>query len=1015
MLTWCLAVPAWAAADEESEALQKGIALFDEGKYLAAQEILLHVDRDALTEEERALRDEYVDRVSVAINMVDKADQEIEEAQAALTAERFTEAEALFKSVLENEYAPATIRRAAEEGLREVAARKSRDRRELESAPVGVADRAPTGAASPATAPVEPEGDATAEAGILTQRGYTALDAGHLDEALGLFNRALSVVPGYPEAVSGIERARAHAEVESGTVPLIERIHRRNRIRWQRVAASYRDAETEARDHVINNRFDLAKQALLRARQIVESGKEFAEPLSRYESLRAEVDALARFVEDEERHHTERSVRETRDEIVLRNAERLQQMRLQKQQRIDALMDQAAQHRKDRDLKTSIEVLGQVVAIDPQNDQARWMLDNLEDTWAYLRQREALTTQRKETRDVLTQVAESKIPWHEFLKYPKNWLEIISRPDRVVSGQEYLSVEDQALRNKLGTRIPVSFDDTPLGEVIETLQDTQQVNMTVVWSDLELQGITEDEPVTLILPEEVTFRKTLDEVLAQLGGGTVELGYVVSEGIIKIATRDLLDRDVLVEVYDITDLLHPVPDYLNAPEVNLQQGGGGGGAGGGSASQNPFQGGGGGGGGDEEVDIEARANEIVELIRETIEPESWREAGGTDASIHAFDSNLVVTQTASAHEQVADLLSQLRQERAIQIAIEARFLTITANYLEEMGVDLDIILNQGNAGYDRVNNLGEGTAMLLPRSFSRLGFGPAVPGVGVEFQPGVVSGTRTDIYQPFGNVGLVPPSSNIMHSGSRMTPVPLLSNVLDLTQTQTTSIPGSLGGGDFPALQVFGSFLDNIQVDFLLRATQADRRGSTMSAPRVVLFNGQKAWIGVLREQAYVNTVQPVVDETAVAQQPQVQLIYTGTVLDVRATVSADKHYVTMNLEPSVATLESIELFPYSGGAAGTAAGGGFIQLPTRQVQRLQTTVTVPDRGTLLFGGMKTSEEIEIDAGVPVLSKIPVLKRLYSNRSLVKDEQVLLILVKPTIIITREAEEEAFPTFASQG
>ncbi|MFH0983496.1 MAG: hypothetical protein V2A79_18410 [Planctomycetota bacterium] len=1030
VLALCLALARAAVADEAAQALQKGIALFDEGKYLAAQEALLAIQRDALEEEDRALRDEYLERVSVAIHMQDKARQDLETAQGALATDHFDKAREWFESVLGNEYAPATLRKAAEEGLAEVAVRKDRDRKELEAGPATtrtVAERAspPPAAAGghghedvampPNAPPVETERDTVARARVLTQRGYAALDEGRLDEARGLFDQALAIVPGYPEAVTGLEQVRAHAQVESGTLPLIERIHQRNQVRWQRVVASYRDAEAEARTHVINNRFDLAKQALLRARQIVESGREFAEPLSRYESLRAEVDALAKFVEDEEHRYDEIQVRKTRDEVEVKNAERLAEQRLNRQRRIDALMAEAAQHRKDRNYAAAIDVLKQVVVIDPRNDQARWMLDGLEDTWAYLRQRESLTEKRKETQDVLTEVDESKIPWHGFIKYPKNWLEIISRPTRQISGQEYVLPEDVAINEKLRTKIPAAFEDTPFGEVVQTWSEAQKVNITVVWSDLGNHGIDEDTPVTLNLPEEVSFRKALEEILALLGGSAIELGYTVSEGVITVATRDYLARKVFTEVYDINDLLMRVPDFTEAPQVNLQQSGGGGGPGGGSATQNPFQGGSGGGGEEDQRTRRERAEEIVELIRETIEPESWREAGGTEASIRALEANLVVTQTASAHEQIADLLQQLRQERAIQIAVEARFLTVTANYLEEMGIDLDIVLNQGNAGYDRVNNLGDGQALLLPRSFSRLGFGPTVPGVGTPFTAGRVSGTSTTIRQPYGNAVLVPPEGSFMDSGSRMTPVPILSNVLDLTGTQKTSIPGSLGGNENPAMQVFGSFLDNIQVDFLLRATQADRRGSTMSAPRLVLFNGQRAWIGVLREQAYVSNVTPVVDETAVAQQPQTSQILTGAVLDVQATVSADKRYVTMTLRPGVATLEGIQLFPYSGGAAGTAAAGGFIQLPSRQLQIIRTTVSVPDGGTLLIGGMKVSEEVEVEAGVPVLSKIPVLKRLYSNRSLVKDEQVLLILVKPTIIISREAEEEAFPTFGSRG
>jgi len=44
---------------------------------------------------------------------------------------------------------------------------------------------------------------------------------------------------------------------------------------------------------------------------------------------------------------------------------------------------------------------------------------------------------------------------------------------------------------------------------------------------------------------------------------------------------------------------------------------------------------------------------------------------------------------------------------------------------------------------------------------------------------------------------------------------------------------------------------------------------------------------------------------------------------------------------------------------------------------------------------------------VPVLSKIPVIGRLFSNRSSVKDHKILLILVKPTIILQEEREAEA--------
>ena len=94
--------------------------------------------------------------------------------------------------------------------------------------------------------------------------------------------------------------------------------------------------------------------------------------------------------------------------------------------------------------------------------------------------------------------------------------------------------------------------------------------------------------------------------------------------------------------------------------------------------------------------------------------------------------------------------------------------------------------------------------------------------------------------------------------------------------------------------------------------------------------------------------------------------------------------------------------------------GSGIVQEPLIQITEVRTTVSVPDGGTLLLGGQTLAGEIEREAGVPVLSKIPFLKRLFTNRGMAKDDQVLLILVKPTIIIQREQEQRQFPLLTTR-
>ena len=63
----------------------------------------------------------------------------------------------------------------------------------------------------------------------------------------------------------------------------------------------------------------------------------------------------------------------------------------------------------------------------------------------------------------------------------------------------------------------------------------------------------------------------------------------------------------------------------------------------------------------------------------------------------------------------------------------------------------------------------------------------------------------------------------------------------------------------------------------------------------------------------------------------------------------------------------------------------------------------------MLLGGQRQTNEIEVESGVPVLSKIPFVNRFFTNRVTSKDEATLLILIRPEIVIQQEKEEILFP------
>src|SRR5262249_414368 len=81
-----------------------------------------------------------------------------------------------------------------------------------------------------------------------------------------------------------------------------------------------------------------------------------------------------------------------------------------------------------------------------------------------------------------------------------------------------------------------------------------------------------------------------------------------------------------------------------------------------------------------------------------------------------------------------------------------------------------------------------------------------------------------------------------------------------------------------------------------------------------------------------------------------------------------------------------------------------FIQQPVFDTVTISTTVTVPDGGTVVLGGLKRRAEGGNEFGPPVLSKIPYLDRLFRNQAYGREVESLLIMVTPRVIINEEEE-----------
>jgi type II secretory pathway component GspD/PulD (secretin) len=76
----------------------------------------------------------------------------------------------------------------------------------------------------------------------------------------------------------------------------------------------------------------------------------------------------------------------------------------------------------------------------------------------------------------------------------------------------------------------------------------------------------------------------------------------------------------------------------------------------------------------------------------------------------------------------------------------------------------------------------------------------------------------------------------------------------------------------------------------------------------------------------------------------------------------------------------------------------GIGSVPIIGTRELLTTVTVPNNQTIVLGGLITTNDTETVTGIPILSDIPGLGRLFSTKTQGVDRDELMIFIQPSIV-----------------
>ena len=209
------------------------------------------------------------------------------------------------------------------------------------------------------------------------------------------------------------------------------------------------------------------------------------------------------------------------------------------------------------------------------------------------------------------------------------------------------------------------------------------------------------------------------------------------------------------------------------------------------------------------------------------------------------------------------------------------------------------------------------------------------------------------------------------------------SSAATLADSQFVNLPafglaGSLLAGASPSslgISLFNAAANRF-INLELSAMEADGKGKIISSPRVITADLSKATI----EQGTEIPYQQATSSGATA------------VTFKKAVLSLD---VTPQITPDGNVIMNVEIHKDSPGAS--TAG-----VPSINTNTVTTQVQVENGGTVVLGGIYTSQEQNQTDKVPLLGDIPVLGNLFKNNSKMYNKNELMVFLTPKIVTSAD-------------
>ena len=209
-------------------------------------------------------------------------------------------------------------------------------------------------------------------------------------------------------------------------------------------------------------------------------------------------------------------------------------------------------------------------------------------------------------------------------------------------------------------------------------------------------------------------------------------------------------------------------------------------------------------------------------------------------------------------------------------------------------------------------------------------------------------------------------------------------NLLDPSSlADIAALGGALGQG----LNVYGTFGDFTGA---FNALKNNNNFEVISTPTVYTANNR---VGTISSGSRIAVPSNTFTTDTNTQSTNIEFIDVLLELEVVPLINSDEE-VTLRISLLNEAIQGSEIIDGN-------------EIPTIATESIQTTVTVPNGATVALGGLVTESVSDSTSGVPILSSIPGLGRLFSRKIDDVERNELLIFIRPTIINGPETQRQA--------